>query len=50
MLEYPCAAWDPYLQEDIAPLERIQRKEARFYFNNYYPTVSVTEMFQDLQS
>ena len=46
-LEYACVAWDPYLQKDIASLERIQRKAARFSFHNYHPTVSVTEMPQD---
>ena len=47
-LEYACAAWDTYLQKDIALLERIQRKAARFCSNNYHPTASVTEMLQDL--
>ena len=47
-LEYACAAWDPYLQKDIALLERIQRKAAPFCSNNYHPTASVTEILQDL--
>ena len=47
-LEYACAAWDPYLEKDIASLERIQKKAARFCSNNYHPTASVTEMVQDL--
>jgi hypothetical protein len=25
-LEYACVAWDPFLQKDIASLERVQRK------------------------
>ena len=47
-LEYACDAWDPYLQRDVALLERIQRKVARVCSNNYHPTASVTEMHQDL--
>ena len=47
-LEYASAAWDPYLQKDIVALEKLQRKEARFCTNNYYPTASVTEMLEDL--
>ena len=46
--EYACAAWDLYLQKDIASLESIQRKAALFYSNNYHPTNSVTEILQDL--
>ena len=47
-LEYVCAAWDPYLQKDIASLERVQRKAARFCSNNYHPTASVTDMLHEL--
>ena len=47
-LEYACAAWDPYLQKDIASLERVQRKAARFCSNNYHPTASVTDMLHEL--
>ena len=37
-----------YLQKDVASLERIQRKAARFCSKNYHPTASVSEMLQDL--
>ena len=47
-LEYACEAWDPHLQKDIASLERVQRKAARFCSNNYHPTASVTEMLSEL--
>ena len=47
-LEYASAAWDPYLQKDIAALEKVQRKAARFCTNNYHPTANVTEMLEDL--
>ena len=47
-LEYASTAWDPYLQKDILALEKVQRKAARFCTNNHHPTVSLTEMLEDL--
>ena len=35
ILEYASAAWDPYSQNNIKTLERIQRQAARFCTNNY---------------
>ena len=49
MLEYASAAWDPHLQKDIASLEKVQRKAARFCLGNYTPTASVTGMLHELQ-
>jgi hypothetical protein len=39
--------WDPYLQKDIDRLESIQRRSARFVYNDYGRT-SVTEMMKKL--
>jgi hypothetical protein len=46
--QFEYAAWDPYLQKDIASLERVQRKAARFCSNNSHPTASVTDMLHEL--
>jgi hypothetical protein len=48
-LEYASAAWDPHLKKDIASLERIQRKAARFCSQNYNRCTSVTDMMKDLE-
>ena len=48
-LEYACQAWDPHFKKDIASLERVQRKAARFCSNNYHRTASVTKMLSDLE-
>jgi hypothetical protein len=29
-LEYACSVWNPYLQQDIDAIERVQRRAARF--------------------
>ena len=34
-LEYASLVWDPYLQQDIEKIEKIQRKAARFILNDY---------------
>lgn len=47
-LEYACESWDPYYKKDIATLERIQRKAARFCTQNYQQTASVTHMLGEL--
>ena len=47
-LEYASAAWDPYHKKDIAALDRVQRKAARFCSQNYKQTASVTDMLADL--
>ena len=46
-LEYACAAWDLYLQKDIASFERIQRKAARHSspYNTLLSKVSSTSLF-----
>ena len=44
-LEYACFVWDPYLQQDIDAIERVQRRAARFLTN----TSSVGNMLQHLE-
>ena len=39
---------DPYHKKDIAALDRVQRKAARFCSQNYKQTASVTDMLADL--
>ncbi len=34
-LEYSCTVWDPYTQDMINQLDKIQRRGARFIFNDY---------------
>ena len=48
-LEYACSVWDPYLQQDIDAIERVQRRAARFVTNKYRNTSSVGNMLQHLE-
>ena len=34
ILEYSSTVWDPFYQKDIDRLERVQRRAARFVFND----------------
>ncbi len=43
-LEYACAIWDPYTDDNIEKLERVQRRAARFVCNKYDRMASVTTM------
>ena len=50
-IEYARSAWDPYIRNNIHQLEAIQRRAARFVYNNFYdrePGV-VTSMISRLQ-
>ena len=49
-LEYAAVVWDPFLEKDIAKIEKIQRKAARFIKNDYKSRSPgcVTKMLQDL--
>ena len=40
--------WAPHTNKDISLIESVQRRAARFVFNNYSTTSSVTEMLQRL--
>ena len=48
-LEYSAAVWDAYTQEQITQLEAIQRRGARFVFNDYQYTSSPTSMITALK-
>ena len=48
ILEYSSTLWDPFYQKDIDRLERVQRRAARFVFNDYKPLSSVTSMVSQL--
>ena len=49
ILEYSFTVLDPIYQKDIDGLERVQRRAARFVFNDYRPLSSVTSMVPQLQ-
>ena len=44
ILEYSFTVWDPFYRKDIDRLERVQRRAARFVFNDYKPLCSETSM------
>ena len=48
IMEYSSTAWDPFYQRDIGRLERVQRRAARFVFNDYKLLSSVTSMVSQL--
>ena len=48
-MEYAAPIWDPYLQKDIASLEKVQRKAARWVKSDYSSRSSVTTMLNDLK-
>ena len=48
ILEYACVIWAPHTQKDITSIESVQRRAARFMFNDYSYNSSVTEMLQRL--
>ena len=48
IVEYSATVWDPHIKEDIHKLEMVQRRAARFVYNNYYTTDSVTNMLSSL--
>ena len=48
VLDYAATVWSPYSQKDIDMVEQVQRRAARFIFNNYSRLASVSEMLTDL--
>ncbi|XP_072051527.1 uncharacterized protein [Amphiura filiformis] len=48
-MEFASAAWNPYSCEQVNALESVQRQAARFVYNNYERTASVTSMLQRLE-
>ena len=47
-LEYCSTVWSPYTQTNIAKLEAVQRRAARWASNDYRQTSSVTDMLLSL--
>ena len=47
LLEYAASVWDPYLQ-NIAKIEVVQRRAARFILNRFRNTSSVNNMLEAL--
>ena len=48
-VEYAAAIWDPYTQDNINKLEGVQRRAARYVYNNYSHEASVTSMLNQLK-
>ena len=48
IIEYACMVWAPHTTQDINRIEMIQRRAARFVYNNYYHSVSVSSMLESL--
>ena len=47
-IEYSSCIWDPHLKKDIAMVEAVQCRAARFVSGNYGRESSVTEMMETL--
>ena len=48
-LEYACTVWSPWQQGLTTMIEKVQRRAARFVFNDYSYNSSVTDMLSKLQ-
>ena len=48
IIEYAAIIWSPYFQTKIHQIEVVQRKAARFVFNDYSRHSSVTDMLNQL--
>ena len=48
VLEYAASVWDPYQQNDILSLEKVQRRAARWALSDYGTLSSVTNMLEIL--
>jgi hypothetical protein len=49
VMDYSATVWDPYLQKDRDRIEGVQRRAARFIFNDYMRSSSVTAMMESLK-
>ena len=49
IVEYASCVWDPYTNQDVDKIERIQRRAARFVLNRHRNTSSVSDMLEELQ-
>ena len=48
LVEYSSSVWSPYTKSNIARLEMVQRRAARWTLSEYSPYASVTQMLQSL--
>ena len=48
VMEYAASVWDPYQQNDILSLEKVQRRAARWALSDYGTLSSVTNMLEIL--
>ena len=48
LVEYSSSVWSPYTKSNIARLEMVQRRAARWTLSEYSPYASVTQMLQCL--
>ena len=48
IVEYASTVWSPYVKSDIERLEMVQRKAARFIYNNFSAYSSVSSMLSQL--
>ena len=48
IIEYAAVIWSPHLQNNIYQIEMVQRKAARFVFNDHSRHSSVTDMLNRL--
>ena len=48
IVQYASTAWSPHTLKDITSIESIQRRAARFVFNDYSRSSSVSSMLDEL--
>ena len=48
LVEYSSSVWSPFTKSNIARLEMVQRRAARWILSEYSPYASVTQMLQSL--
>ena len=48
LVEYSSSVWSPYTKSNVARLEMVQRRAARWTLSEYSPYASVTQMLQSL--
>ena len=49
VMDYSATVWDPYLHKDIDRIEGLQRRDARFIYNYYLRSSSVTSMMESFK-
>ena len=49
LVEYSSSVWSPYTKSNIARLEMVQRRAARWTLSEYSPYASVTQMLESIK-